>query len=304
MLTSSESTTLKASKKNFLRSLTSKKPPATWRRKATAEQKKRTINDFLNVQKQLRAEAMGSLPREFRVIFQNQINKFKDEALLLGARTRLANKAQPDETWSDEEIALVIAILVEAARNAFLRDTLLVQMARSKYQSLIDRGYTRARFVLGEGDGLRNPALASRNENLLRTTALINQASFAMAEFRITREILRTNLLNINTSWADAVTAVTKSITERVASNSRLTTIARTDGGRAVDEGIKEAFDKSEIVTHCSVVGCMAIEPRIPTYNGIPTCNIKDVPTEDVDIVEFHINHTGLWIPSKIVQRD
>lgn len=301
MLVESTNTTIRASKKNFLRTLTSKKPPAFWSSKTTAQQKKRTISDFLNVQKQLRAEAMGSLPREFRTIFQSQINRFKDEALLLGARTRLANKAQPDETWSDEEIALVLAILIEAARNAFLRDTLLVQMARSKYQSLIDRGYTRARFVLGEGDGLRNPTLASRNENLLSTTALINASSFGMAEFRIRREILKTNLLNINTTWAEAVTAVTRSISERVASNSRLTTIARTDGGRAVDEGIKEAFDKSEIVTHCSVVGCMAIEPRIPTYNGVPTCNITNVPVEDVDIVEFHINHTGLWIPSKIV---
>ena len=300
MLIDTNTATIRASKKNFLRSITSKKPPTLWGRKSTAEQRKRTVSDFINVQNQLRAEAMGSLPREYRSIFQNQINKFKDEALLLGARTRLSSKAQPDETWSDEEIALVIAILIEAARNAFLNDTLLVQMARSKYQSLIDRGYTRARFILGEGDGLRNSSLASRNEDLLRTTALINQASFAMAEFRITREILKTNLLNSNTTWAEAVTAVTSSISERVVSNSRLTTIARTDGGRAVDEGIKEAFDKSEIVTHCSVVGCMAIEPRIPTYNGVPTCNISDVPIQDIDLVEFHINHTGLWIPSKI----
>lgn len=289
----------RVSKVNFLASLKSK--PSVFRnsKRVTPSQNQRVANNLINLQKQLRSEAMGSLPREFKTIFENQITKFKNEALLLGSTTRLSSKSQPDETWSDEEIALVIAILSEAASRAFIEDATLVQMARSKYQSLIDRAYTRSRFVLEEADGLRNPNLISRNENLITNTSKINEASYRFSENKISKNVLSSSLLSSGTNWADIVSTVGSSIEKRISTPSRLTTIARTDGGRAVDEGMKETLKKSEVASHCSVVGCMGIEPKIPTYNGVPTCNITDVPVIDVDAVEFHINHTGLWVVSR-----
>jgi hypothetical protein len=292
----------KASKKHFLRSIAKSRPPQQWGGKSTARERRRLAQDFVNLQSQLKAEAMSSFPREFRNIFQKQLNIFKDEALVLGARAGLGSKAGPDESWSAEEIALVIVVLKEASNIAFFRGKPLSSMARSKYQSLIDRAYGRSLFLLGEADGLMNPRLASRNEKLLSNLELVSRSSMNMVNFRIEREVERTALLSRDTSWANIVNRVVDSAKERIQIPSRLTTIARTEGGRAVDEGMKEAFKQSEIITHCSVVGCMAVEPNIPTYNGVPTCNIEDVPVVDVDDVEFHINHTGAWVASKFVE--
>ncbi len=85
-----------------------------------------------------------------------------------------------------------------------------------------------------------------------------------------------------------------------IASN-RFPTIARTEMGRAADTGTKAALKDSKTVLEVSVIGCEAVEPGIPTYKGKPTCNIQGVPKEDVDKLEFHINHTGAIVPSKFV---
>lgn len=85
-----------------------------------------------------------------------------------------------------------------------------------------------------------------------------------------------------------------------IASN-RFPTIARTEMGRAADTGTKAALKESQTVLEVSVIGCEAVEPGIPTYKGKPTCNIQGVPKEDVDKLEFHINHTGAIVPSKFI---
>ena len=86
-----------------------------------------------------------------------------------------------------------------------------------------------------------------------------------------------------------------------IASN-RFPTIARTEMGRAADTATKYALKEAETVLEVSVIGCEAIEPGIPTYKGIPTCNITGVPREDVLMLHFHINHTGAIVPSKFVE--
>jgi hypothetical protein len=80
--------------------------------------------------------------------------------------------------------------------------------------------------------------------------------------------------------------------------DNRIPTIARTEMGQAADHGVKLSVKNSDSVTHVSVVGCEAIEPGIPTYHGVPTCNIQNVPAHDVFVLEFHINHTGAIVPS------
>ena len=88
---------------------------------------------------------------------------------------------------------------------------------------------------------------------------------------------------------------------ELPALNRRIPTIARTEMGMAADEGAKASMVNSEVVTHCSVIGCESSTDH-PTL-GI-NCNIENVPIEDVDKIEFHINHTGTWIPSKFKSTD
>jgi hypothetical protein len=68
--------------------------------------------------------------------------------------------------------------------------------------------------------------------------------------------------------------------------------------GKAADAGAAAAYKSNPAITYVSVVGCQAIEPGIPTYHGIPTCNIQNVPVHDCDKLEFHINHTGCIVPS------
>lgn len=85
---------------------------------------------------------------------------------------------------------------------------------------------------------------------------------------------------------------------------NRVMTIARTEMGRAADIAQTAAYEQSGVVTYVSVVGCQAIERGIPTYNGIPTCNIKYVPIYDAHKLHFHPNHTGTIVPSGFFKRD
>ena len=79
---------------------------------------------------------------------------------------------------------------------------------------------------------------------------------------------------------------------------NRIPTIARTEMGNACDEATKAAIQASETVEYVGVIGCEAVEPGIPTFNGVPTCNIQWVPAHSVGQLQFHINHTGVIIPS------
>ena len=82
---------------------------------------------------------------------------------------------------------------------------------------------------------------------------------------------------------------------------SRIPTIARTEMGRAVHQGSALAMQHSGTVLTVMVIGCQAVEPNIPTYEGRPTCNITGVPIHDADKLEFHINHTGTLVPETFV---
>lgn len=89
----------------------------------------------------------------------------------------------------------------------------------------------------------------------------------------------------------------------QIASN-RVPTIVRTELGRAADTGTKVAMRESGVVSHMSVVGCEAIERRSPRFDGIPTCNIQNVPVEFEWDLEFHINHSGAFVVSGFVRED
>lgn len=82
----------------------------------------------------------------------------------------------------------------------------------------------------------------------------------------------------------------------------RIPTIARTEMGRAADEGRKQGLKESGTVRLVSVVGCEAREPGSPTYRGESTCNIENVPIGDIDLLEFHINHTGTIIAAAFLE--
>ena len=113
-----------------------------------------------------------------------------------------------------------------------------------------------------------------------------------------TRKILKQTIVK-SLDNGDSVSTTIKKVRETLPRmNRRIPTIVRTEMGRAADEGVKQSMKESETVTHCSVMGCEKEEPLF-TYRGDSTCNVSDVPIADVDSIEFHINHTGAWFPSK-----
>ena len=96
--------------------------------------------DMLNLQAQLKAEAMGKLPKAFKSIFSAQVSVFADEARRLGNRQRFRQgKGTKAAEWTAEEIALGLALMRQASLQAFTRDQSIINMARGNYKSLIER---------------------------------------------------------------------------------------------------------------------------------------------------------------------
>ena len=81
--------------------------------------------------------------------------------------------------------------------------------------------------------------------------------------------------------------------------SNRAMTIARTELGQGADEATLLVMQQSGVVTHVSVIGCDTIDsPPAPHFDGMPTCNIRNVPIEREAELTFHPNHTGSIVPS------
>ena len=297
-----ESPIRRATKQDFLRSIISRRPATAWSRRGGSRQERAKLQaDMVNLQSILKAEAMNSLTRGFKGVFTKQLQNFQEQITRIGNGTILRNKANGNE-WTAEEIAIASAVLSRASANAFGQSLALQGMARGHFQSFIDRSYSRVGFLLGEADGFFNANLPARNEIILGKLNRVQEATKRMADFHIAKAFEDAQMFRLGVAWGEVGLIVGSAVGNRITIPSRLTTLARTEGSRAVDEGVKEAVKSSGIVSHMSVIGCKAVEPNIPTYRGEPTCNIEDVPTVDVDMVEFHVNHTGAWVASRFSQ--
>lgn len=122
-------------------------------------------------------------------------------------------------------------------------------------------------------------------------------------------ETTRRNLSNIIRKAIDdgehpfAVMEIVRKKLPQIATN-RVPTIVRTEMGRAVDRATIISMKAGGQVTHVSVIGCQAVEKGSPTYNGVPTCNIKNVPIEFSGSLRFHPNHTGAIVASGFKKND
>lgn len=162
------------------------------------------------------------------------------------------------------------------------------------------------------------PALQSVADDVLdKTTALLSgrkpsaaaahtmrtQVNQLALEVAAINDTTRTRLQRFLAKEIDAGTppfAVMEKMRKRIPeiATNRVPTIVRTELGRAADRAAIRGMRDSEVVTHVSVIGCEAIEPGIPTWNGIPTCNIKNVPIASAGDLRFHPNHTGAIVAS------
>lgn len=163
-----------------------------------------------------------------------------------------------------------------------------------RYQSVATEVYGKVGILLGSRTTLqaRQQILAGVRDLARKVTGIDETTQRRLAL------VIERGLAN-----GDPVNLVARAIRDRFPSimGYRIPTIARTEMGRAVDLGSSLAMQNSGVVLAVDVVGCQAIEPNIPTYNGVPTCNITKVPVRDASKLEFHINHTGCIVPSQFV---
>ena len=167
-------------------------------------------------------------------------------------------------------------------------------------QSVMGQGYSKVGLLLGQdADPTVNPKIARDARDLARQVTAVNDT---------TREqISRKVRYAIEQGMSVSETA---SLLERELPpifGHRALTIARTELNNAWSLGAANSFLQSETLTHISVIGCEAREPRSPHWNGQSTCNYPDLPVHDLDAfleVGFHPSHSGNFVPSRFRNAD
>ncbi len=170
-------------------------------------------------------------------------------------------------------------------------DIEVVRTVRSPMQAVADGIAEKVSTLVGG-----SLSSAARHTLHTQTDEIANQVT------RIndtTRERLR-HAITEGISAGESPFEVMERVRKRVPqiATNRVPTIVRTEMGRVADAATLRAMKDSGVVTHVSVTGCEAIEPGIPTFRGVPTCNIKNVPIAYSGDLHFHINHTGAIIAS------
>lgn len=245
--------------------------------------------DIANVKRFAQARGMRMVTKFLSSYFERRITLLCDFALRMAPPDMKAmfHVGAHEDLWAQ---AMAQVFGSEA-------DVEVAREFKPAIQSVVDETANKTTILLGgEAASVSRDALLRRANGLATQVTRINDT---------TRDLLART---INDGLAEDLTVseMVKRIRERVPqiAENRIPTIARTEMGRAADEGVKAGIRGSQNVTYVSVVGCEAIEPGIPTYRGIPTCNIKDVPVADIDELHFHINHTGAIVPSKFREED
>jgi len=233
------------------------------------------ISNFLKIQKNHRVTGKVRLKRFLNKLFENQI----EEVIRIAENQATFKAYKTVDPWN-----------TSLTRVFSLGDFEVAGNLQAIQADSINGSYNDAKRLLGE-----KPNSSSKPQNRQRSYKI---ASKVTKINNTTRKILRNE---ISRSIKEGMTVPETSIRLRKMlprMKRRIPTIVRTEMSRATDEGVKQAMKESRVITHCSVMGCEKEEPLF-TYNGSSTCNVENVPIAEVDGVEFHINHTGAWVPSK-----
>jgi hypothetical protein len=246
------------------------------------------IRDYVNLYRTMSSDGLKPLFKFYKAYLNRGIDEFTRKVERAGLAGNIPNQK-----------AEVFAGALEAQWAESLKDVFgenaniqLFDEALPKYQSTIDRSYSKSNILLGEGQRAGvNQALLNRANGMAAQVTGINGTTRSMLNLRLQRGVekgltVREMVQDIRATFPQFNT-------------NRAMTIARTELGRAADAGVKQSFKDSESVTHYDVIGCEKREPRSPTYRGESTCNIDNVPVEDADLIEFHPNHTGAMVPSR-----
>jgi hypothetical protein len=258
--------------------------------------------DMVRMRRLLMVEGMRTMMVMMRAHLEGTMAAFVERVLSRmnqqSAETP-GRKAEPDPT--SVEFVFNVGGANEAiwanALNEILGEAANVRLVleyQPVAQSIAARAYERTSIIIGEELAPdANISILRRAQTLAREVTQINDTTRKVLAERLARGVEE------GSTPREIAKAIEAEIPEIAA--KRLPTIVRTEVGRALDEGTKQAMLESSVITHVSVIGCKAREANSPQYNGQSTCNIADVPVYDVDKLRWHPNHTGALVPSRFV---
>jgi hypothetical protein len=243
---------------------------------------------MIRMRRHLMIEGQRGYSKTLRAYFTKILNRICDRVQHAGhmSATVPMTKASVDIGFGSHE-----ALWRQAIQDVLGTDANVELMADTlpTMQSVIAKANSRTSLFLGHAVPVDAAVqVLQRAQGMARLVTRINET---------TRNQLATTL---DTALAngDTLVQVVNQIRDEIPDvlARRVPTIARTEIGRAIDQGTIMALKQSTSVTHCMVVGCQAIEPGIPELDGVATCNIAGVPVHRLDELSFHINHGGALI--------
>jgi hypothetical protein len=254
------------------------------------------LNDISNVIMMAKLRGIRSLNEILSSVMETQVLEVIDQANAIYGRSFSTATEVARESGPSKEYLLALWLLaIDQVMQAGSVQVALV--ATPVIQSIVDDIYRKTMELLGA------------SPNKVQVTLMTNRArSIANSLSSITNtttERMQSTVegaIKAGAGLLGVIAAVKGRL--NVISTNRVSTILRTEIGRAADEAVLSAYGDSKAVSHVSVVGCQAIEPGIPTYSGVPTCNIQNVPVSAARRLAFHPNHTGIIIPSAFYSRN
>lgn len=252
------------------------------------------VRDIIDVTRQARLRGIRDSTAALTRVMTGHVDSVVDAAVNRYRRIYGARGLKESVTISfDAHAALWESAIQDELRLAGVE---VFNAMMPKVQSVVDDTYNKIGMLLGSGTPSRQMlhSLDMRARDIGKQVTMVSET---------TRDRIRTSVsqaIRSNMTVFEAAEHVRKNV-PTIATN-RIPTIVRTEIGRASDEATKASMKDSYVVSHASVVGCEKIEENGPRYRGIPTCNIGNVPTSDIDAVAFHINHTGTWVTSGFFQ--
>lgn len=257
------------------------------------ENGRQLLIDLFNVQRFATARGVRKMAKLLNRIFKRQFDLLIDRVLERQAMKApiLINPAGDEALW----VSALNQVFGEFGLGGQITAELVEGTAQAA-TGVIDDVMRGVSVNLGGGSFTREQAVRNLDKGyrIGQNITRINETTRDRIRRTIERAIWEQDL---------TVAETAKVLRERFPQicRNRISTIARTEMGRAADWANIKSIQESQVVTHVSVFGCEAIEPNIPTYGGVPTCNIQNVPVADAGMLDFHINHTGVIVPSKFI---
>lgn len=249
------------------------------------------ILDISNINRSARGRGILSLSDKLSSAIQDSVDRVIEGALgrysnLYGVRSKQLNSETQLAAWES-------AIQDETGSDGLQTAIIMVPIL----QSVADDVYGKVSMALGvEPNRSYAHVMDRRVRGVGKYITSINET---------TRGIIRRTVL-AGVSQGMSVGEVADKLRGKVPSisSNRVPTIARTEMGRVTDTATKVALVASGKISHVSVIGCRHIEKRSPHLDGMPTCNLRNIPINREGELNFHIGHSGLIVPSGMYKKD